>query len=244
MPAKYQVYKDMSGKFRFRLRAENNKIVAVSEAYERKAGAMKGVKSVQSNCQSEIEDTTIQSEKIANPKYQIFADIASKYRFNLSASNGEIIATSEGYETKQGCTNGIKAVKNSCSSEIEDLTVDQVIEEPEMVEESGSVTTKLVFDPPKSTKKGSIVKLQGKLMRADSEKGISYAKIQIMDADRSFMKDDIVTFAETNSDGFFSVNWIAKHMDWLDNTVEMYAVFKGKDIFKPTCSKKSVLTVI
>ena len=66
MPAKYQLYKDMAGKFRFRLRAENNKIVAVSEAYERKAGAINGVKSVQSNCQSHIEDTTIQADKIDN----------------------------------------------------------------------------------------------------------------------------------------------------------------------------------
>ena len=69
MSAKYQVYKDMSGKFRFRLRAENSKIVAVSEAYERKAGAINGVKSVQSNCQSQIEDTTIQTEKVSHPKY-------------------------------------------------------------------------------------------------------------------------------------------------------------------------------
>jgi hypothetical protein len=65
-----------------------------------------------------------------------------------------------------------------------------------------------------------------------------------MDADRSFMKDDIITFAQTDSDGLFSVNWTAKHMDWVDNTVEIYAVFKGEDEFKPTCSKKSVLTVL
>jgi uncharacterized protein YegP (UPF0339 family) len=242
MPAKYQVYKDIVGKFRFRLRAENNKIVAVSEAYERKAGAMNGVRSVQSNCQSQIEDTTIQEEKVSHPKYQVFTDVASKYRFNLSASNGEIIATSEGYESKQGCMNGINAVQNSCSAEIEDLTVDQADEEE--VVESGSVTTKLLFDPPKSVKKGEMVNLKGKLLRADSEEGIPSAKIQIMDADRSFMKDDIITFAQTNSEGLFSVNWKAKHMDWVDNTVEIYAVFKGKDEFKPTCSKKSILTVI
>ena len=243
MPAKYQVYKDTAGKFRFRLRAENNKIVAVSEAYERKAGAMNRVKSVQANCQSPIEDTTIQTEKINNPKYQIFTDVVSKYRFNLKAANGEIIATSEGYESKQGCMNGIEAVQNSCSAEMEDLTVDQT-DEAEVVEEAGSITTKLIFDPPKSAKKGSTVNLRGKLIRADSEVGIPQAKIQIMDADRSFMKDDIITFAQTDSEGLFSVNWTAKHMDWVDNTVEIYAVFKGKDEFKPTCSKKSVLTVI
>lgn len=242
MSAKYQVYKDMAGKFRFRLRAANNKIVAVSEAYEGKAGAMNGVKSVQANCESEIEDTTIQAEKLTNPKYKIFKDVASKYRFNLSASNGEIIAQSEGYETKPGCINGIQAVQKSCCAEIEDLTLSQV-EEP-VVEETGSVATKLVFNPPVTAKKGSTVKLQGKLLRADSEKGISDAKIQIMDADRSFMKDDIITIARTDDCGLFSVDWVAKSMDWLDNTVEIYAVFKGKDAFKPTCSKQTVLVVI
>lgn len=244
MPAKYQVYRDMAGKFRFRLRAENNRIVAVSEAYERKAGAMNGVQSVQSNCQSEIEDTTIQAESIPNPKYKIFTDVASKYRFNLSASNGEIVAASEGYETKQGCMNGIQAVQNSCSAEIEDLTISQPVVEPEVVEERGTVETKLVFDPPVSAKKGSTAILKGKLVRADSDKGISDAQIQIMDADRSFMNDDIIVFATTKADGTFSVEWVAKPMDWMDNTVEIYAVFKGKNSFKPTCSKKSVLTVI
>ena len=35
--AKYQVFKDVGGKYRFRLRDSDNKIVAVSEAYESKA---------------------------------------------------------------------------------------------------------------------------------------------------------------------------------------------------------------
>jgi len=49
MPAKYQIYRDVNAKYRFRLRAENNKIVAVSEAYEQHAGVLNGVKSVQNN---------------------------------------------------------------------------------------------------------------------------------------------------------------------------------------------------
>ena len=47
-------------------------------------------------------------------------------RFHLKASNGEIIAASEAYETKQGVLHGIEAVQNSCDAEIEDLTIDQV----------------------------------------------------------------------------------------------------------------------
>ncbi|WP_422104640.1 YegP family protein [Winogradskyella sp.] len=46
-----------------------------------------------------------------------------EYMFNLKAGNGETIATSEGYTTKQGCKNGIQSVKdNAPYAEVEDLT--------------------------------------------------------------------------------------------------------------------------
>ena len=42
--------------------------------------------------------------------------------FNLKASNGENIATSEVYTTKAACLSGIESVKVSCAGEIEDQT--------------------------------------------------------------------------------------------------------------------------
>jgi uncharacterized protein YegP (UPF0339 family) len=36
-----------------------------------------------------------------------------KYRFRLKAGNGEIIATSEAYESKAGATNGIESVRKN-----------------------------------------------------------------------------------------------------------------------------------
>ena len=57
MPAKFEVYKDASGQFRFRLRAANNEIIAVSEAYTTKAACMNGIDSVKDNAPiAEIED--------------------------------------------------------------------------------------------------------------------------------------------------------------------------------------------
>jgi uncharacterized protein YegP (UPF0339 family) len=57
MPAKFEVYKDASGQFRFRLRAANNEIIAVSEAYTTKAACMNGIESVKENAPvAEIED--------------------------------------------------------------------------------------------------------------------------------------------------------------------------------------------
>ena len=43
--------------------------------------------------------------------------------FNLKAGNGEVIATSEVYNTKDACKNGIESVKkNAVAAEIEDQT--------------------------------------------------------------------------------------------------------------------------
>jgi uncharacterized protein YegP (UPF0339 family) len=47
MAGKFEVYKDRSGKYRFRLKASNGQIVATGEAYETKASALKGCESVQ-----------------------------------------------------------------------------------------------------------------------------------------------------------------------------------------------------
>ena len=49
MAGKFELYKDKSGKFRFRLKAGNGEIIAVGEAYESKAGAKNGVESVKKN---------------------------------------------------------------------------------------------------------------------------------------------------------------------------------------------------
>ena len=54
---KFEIYKDAAGKFRFRLRAANNEIIAVSEAYESKDGCKNGINSVRTNApKAEIVD--------------------------------------------------------------------------------------------------------------------------------------------------------------------------------------------
>ena len=46
-------------------------------------------------------------------KFEVYEDKAGKYRFRLKAGNGEIIATSEAYESKAGAKNGIESVRNN-----------------------------------------------------------------------------------------------------------------------------------
>lgn len=49
MSAKFELYKDKSGQFRFRLKAGNGEIIAVGEAYQAKASALNGIDSVRRN---------------------------------------------------------------------------------------------------------------------------------------------------------------------------------------------------
>ena len=56
-------------------------------------------------------------------KFEINKDKAGEYRFNLVATNGEIIAVSQGYDAKQSALKGIESVKrNAAEAEIEDNT--------------------------------------------------------------------------------------------------------------------------
>jgi len=264
MAAKYQVYKDVAGKFRFRLRAENNKIVAVSEAYEQHAGCLNGVKSVQKNCNVNIEDLTVDGKRIPNPKYQVFTDTASKYRFHLIASNGEIIAKSESYETKEGCMNGIRAVQASCNSDIEDLMATKKLA-PAVVAPAMAVATPAVVAPsvtmitapsvgtaettlelynlPERAAKGEIVSFQGKLVRSDTGAGIPDARVDINERDRSFFNDELLAHGHTMDDGSFNVDWKARGVDWWDDTGEIYAHFRGNENARPAKTPIRKITI-
>ncbi len=46
---KFEVYQDGSGLFRFRLKAKNGEVIAVSEGYKAKASCLNGIKSVVRN---------------------------------------------------------------------------------------------------------------------------------------------------------------------------------------------------
>lgn len=55
---KFEIYKDKAGEFRFRLKAKNGQIIAVSEGYKAMDGCKNGVESVRKNA----VDSTIEEE--------------------------------------------------------------------------------------------------------------------------------------------------------------------------------------
>ena len=51
---KFEVYRDRAGQFRFRLKARNGKIIAVSEGYAGKSVCLDGVESVRNNAAAAV----------------------------------------------------------------------------------------------------------------------------------------------------------------------------------------------
>ncbi|MFG1627656.1 YegP family protein [Kribbella sp. NPDC049227] len=60
MAGKFELYKDKSGEFRFRLKAGNGEVIATSsESYSSKAAALNGIESIQKNAaEAKIDDQT------------------------------------------------------------------------------------------------------------------------------------------------------------------------------------------
>lgn len=99
-----------NGEFQFNLKAGNGESILSSEGYVTKASCINGIESVQKNGTNEARFELLESKN-------------GKFYFNLKAGNGQVIGTSEMYESEAGRKNGINSVmKNVVDAKIEDLT--------------------------------------------------------------------------------------------------------------------------
>ena len=121
MPAKFIIKSSKDGQFYFNLYATNGRVIATSETYTTLQNCKKGVASVKNNALSHVEDTTVEAVvTLKNPKFVLFLDKAEKYRFNLQASNGEVVSISQGYTTKASALGGIASIaENAPDAELE-----------------------------------------------------------------------------------------------------------------------------
>ena len=112
---KFVIKTTKNGGYKFDLKAGNGETVATSEIYNALASCKNGIESVRKNSvKAGIEDQTVEGfEKVKHPKFEIYTDKAGEFRFRLKATNGEIIATSEGYKSLTSCKNGIESVKKN-----------------------------------------------------------------------------------------------------------------------------------
>ncbi len=102
---------------KFDLKAGNGEVIATSEVYTTEDACRNGIASVQKNAPiANVEDQTVEGyvqEK--HPKFEVYEDKGGEYRFRLKATNGQVIAVSEGYKAKASCISGIESVKKNAA---------------------------------------------------------------------------------------------------------------------------------
>lgn len=108
---KFVITKRTNGEFQFNLKAGNGQTILTSEGYTTKAACTNGIESVKTNSQ---DDGRFDRKEAKN----------GKPYFNLKASNGQIIGSSEMYESVSARENGIESVKkNAPDAVVDDQTV-------------------------------------------------------------------------------------------------------------------------
>jgi uncharacterized protein YegP (UPF0339 family) len=107
---KFEITKRTNGDYQFNLKASNGQVILTSQGYSSKAGCENGIDSVKTN--SKIDE-----------RFERKTSTNGKPYFNLKAQNGQIIGTSEMYESTASRDNGIESVKNNApSAEVVDLS--------------------------------------------------------------------------------------------------------------------------
>ncbi len=103
----FEIYTDNSGEYRFRLKAKNGQNILASEGYTTLDACKNGVESVKKNAQDAS-------------KFDKSETASGKFRFNLKAGNGQVIGTSQNYESEAGRDNGVESVmKNAPEASVE-----------------------------------------------------------------------------------------------------------------------------
>lgn len=104
---KFVITKRTNGEFQFNLKTGNGQTILTSEGYTTKAACLNGVESVKTNSQ---DDNRFDRRESSN----------GRPYFNLRASNGQIIGSSEMYESVSARENGIESVKKNAPDSIID----------------------------------------------------------------------------------------------------------------------------
>jgi len=97
---KFVIKTGTNRQYYFSLKADNGQKILASEGYTTKAACNNGIDSVKTNSK---DDSKYDRKKSTN----------GKHYFNLKATNGQIIGTSEMYESEAGRENGIASVKSN-----------------------------------------------------------------------------------------------------------------------------------
>lgn len=96
----FLISKRKNDEFQFVLKAGNGQVILTSEGYGTKVACENGIESVRKNSQVEARFDKLEAKN-------------EKLYFNLKATNGQIIGSSEMYESEASRDNGIESVKKN-----------------------------------------------------------------------------------------------------------------------------------
>ena len=100
MAGYFEIKTANNGEDMFNLKAGNHEIILTSETYKSRASLDGGIESVRKNAPDD-------------GRYTRTTTPTGKFRFALTATNGQTIGTSENYESAAARDNGIESVKNN-----------------------------------------------------------------------------------------------------------------------------------
>jgi uncharacterized protein len=107
---KFVISTRKNGEIQFVLKAGNGQVILASEGYSGKSACMNGVESVRKNA-ADIN------------RFEQKTSTNGKFFFNLKASNGQVIGSSEMYESESSRQNGIESVmRNAPDATVDDQT--------------------------------------------------------------------------------------------------------------------------
>jgi len=106
--ARFEVYEDNAGEYRWRLRHSNGNIIAdPGEGYSRRSAVNEAVERIK---RVAGEADTLEYEPAA---FELYADAADEWRWRLRHRNGRILADSgEGYASRRNAKDGVASVRN------------------------------------------------------------------------------------------------------------------------------------
>ncbi|GAB7093281.1 hypothetical protein JCM30237_04330 [Halolamina litorea] len=132
--ARFELYEDKRGEYRFRLRHRNGNVIATGgEGYTQRHNAQNGIESVRRNAlgapvlriepepdeaaeTGDAAESAAPAEPFEEPEsqttFELFEDKRGEFRWRLRHDNGNIVADSgEGYRRKSAATNAIERVQ-------------------------------------------------------------------------------------------------------------------------------------
>jgi hypothetical protein len=118
--------------------------------------------------------------------------------------------------------------------------VSQVIQKKR--DEGRQIITRLILDPiPEKVSLDMEIEFTGRLEESPSMTPLLGMRVEIMEKDIG--RDDLLASGTTDEGGRYSIPWNVTMVDWIDETMEIYAKFEGTKRYRDSKSEVQIITL-